>query len=637
MSEPTVPPEPEKLDAWLPQALLAVVLLAWSWLVRDHGFVWDDLVLIVQNELTGDLSRLPELLTADLWATTPVANGDSGYYRPLVLLSFALDRALFGLNPAPAHLHSVLWHGLATAGVLRLGRHLGLGALACSLAVLVYGLHPVQIEGVVFLAARNDGMATALLLWALATLLGRPVPGASRLLGGGLLVALACLSKESALLAPAAWLTLGWAAGRSRRTLGLGLLSTGAGVALALGARLLAGVGMPDRASLSAQLEALPTAAGWAVYSLFDASQALPGRTIACPDFEVAPLPWLLVGLLSAGLLAWAGRRRAVGALALAVGTWLPALAAVAQTGLAADRYLTLPLAGLGLAAGAALQRLLDPPRPGWAPPSLEGLVLLGLLGLGGLWGAATASLVGAWQDDRSLWTRALEARPTAYVHGGLARVYQDEGELDAAAALYARGVLQPEERAAGPASQTCWPLRHSCFNIVAIHHLRAAHARVQRAASGDPAARQALHEQSWDAHVDAVILGFTALGEDPPSDLARFGPPPDLTGLALGRPCPAVPELTGRLAQSLLLLGQHRRAADLARRALEAPEGDLSGMGRPVLAAAAIALEEPALAEPWLDTGPDARDTMWDRGHELLRAAAALQAVWPAAEAAPD
>ena len=98
----------------LPLLLLAVALAYWG--IWTAGFVWDDAGLVVQNRLTGDLSNLPRFFAMDLWDGSPVDQGVSGYYRPLMLVSLALDRAIVGFEPGFYHLHSLAWHLLAVAG-----------------------------------------------------------------------------------------------------------------------------------------------------------------------------------------------------------------------------------------------------------------------------------------------------------------------------------------------------------------------------------------------------------------------------------------------------------------------------------------------------------------------------------------
>ena len=148
---------------WLPAVVLGLVAVCYLPTLRA-GFVWDDIPLVVQNQITGDLKNLLRFFQEDLWAATPGQDGGTGYYRPLMLLSLAVDRAIFGLWAGGHHLHNLAWHLCGTLGLMALARPL-LGPWGAVVAGLCFGLHPMQSEAVIWIAARNDPMAAALGLW----------------------------------------------------------------------------------------------------------------------------------------------------------------------------------------------------------------------------------------------------------------------------------------------------------------------------------------------------------------------------------------------------------------------------------------------------------------------------------------
>lgn len=83
-------------------ALLLLITAAAYAGVAAAGFHLDDTTLIVANQRLARPEALGALLTEDLWAP-----GASGYYRPVLLLDFFIDRQLFGLSPAGWHLRSL--------------------------------------------------------------------------------------------------------------------------------------------------------------------------------------------------------------------------------------------------------------------------------------------------------------------------------------------------------------------------------------------------------------------------------------------------------------------------------------------------------------------------------------------------
>ncbi len=408
---------PARLHGRLPLLVLLLLTCAAYAGVVHAGFVWDDQALVVRNSLTGDLGNIPRFFLIDLWDGAPVEEGVSGYYRPLVLVSFAIDRALFDLWAPGHHLHSLAWHLLAVGLLHALLRRL-LSAPQALAGAAIMALHPAQSESVVWVSARNDPMAAALALAALLAVLPRDA-SARRLAGGALLSWAALMSKESVVLLPALLALLDLVAGRlgaPRRYLAL-VVGIGAGLAL----RLWAGVAGA----------AMPPAVGWAllwqnlveVVGVYGAALAIPWplcgvRSLEWLDGE--PL-WRTVGgvaavlvLLAGPLVARGGRRRLVVAglawLALAV---LPTLVPVADKGVIGDRYVYLGIVGLALwVVGVAGRFAL----PAVAVAALPWLWIL-------------HQRLPDWVDDRSLWEAAERDIDTPYTSSGLGHILLIEGQ----------------------------------------------------------------------------------------------------------------------------------------------------------------------------------------------------------------
>ena len=216
------------------------------------------------------------------------------------------------------------------------------------------------------------------------------------------------------------------------------------GVALAalawLVLRLGAGVGRPAGATTDRVLPAGRRLAGG--HDLVSPVGLAPGRN----------LTWSLrlrgswgSSAGGAALLAFGGRMGTLGA-GLAVVTLLPALAAVSRTGEVADRYLYLPLAGLGLALAGLLSAR--------AGARTHGIVLVGILVLGGL---STSLSLPTWASDRSMWLAATQVHPSPYTWGGLAKTLEDLGELDDA----------PTPTAGHGGFK---PFPEACYNVSNVH-----------------------------------------------------------------------------------------------------------------------------------------------------------------------
>src|ERR1700752_2546473 len=85
----------------------------------DAELVSDDNLAIAGNELvTGPFDAAKIFTTFSWWGT---ARADAPGYRPLVTLSFALDRIISGLDRAWLHLVNILLHAVVSWLLFELG------------------------------------------------------------------------------------------------------------------------------------------------------------------------------------------------------------------------------------------------------------------------------------------------------------------------------------------------------------------------------------------------------------------------------------------------------------------------------------------------------------------------------------
>src|SRR5690348_12024575 len=91
-----------------------------------HGFISDDFLWILDSRVqhVGDLAAL-------LLKTT-------GFYRPVVGLTFALDYALFGTHPIGYALTNLVLASLCALVLFRIARELGLPAGAAVLSAALW-------------------------------------------------------------------------------------------------------------------------------------------------------------------------------------------------------------------------------------------------------------------------------------------------------------------------------------------------------------------------------------------------------------------------------------------------------------------------------------------------------------------
>jgi len=137
-----------------------------------NQFVWDDEQFIYRNVFVRDFN-VKKIFTTN---TIAGAGEISNYYRPLTTLSFAFDYQVWGLNPIGFHLVNTLLHASNAVLLYFLLRYLGLGKKGSFWLGVLFAIHPIQTEAVVYANSRGDSLFT---FFGFLSLLGF-----SKILGG---------------------------------------------------------------------------------------------------------------------------------------------------------------------------------------------------------------------------------------------------------------------------------------------------------------------------------------------------------------------------------------------------------------------------------------------------------------------
>jgi hypothetical protein len=154
---------PLLFPAWVPSVLLALMTIAlYCPALRDDFVNYDDYDYVtsnvqVQNGLT---------LEGIKWA---FSNPVSANWHPLTMLSHMLDCQLFGLEPWGHHLTSILLHALNTGLVFLLLRRMTGAFWRSVMVAALFGVHPLHVESVAWVAERKDVLSTFFGLLALWT------------------------------------------------------------------------------------------------------------------------------------------------------------------------------------------------------------------------------------------------------------------------------------------------------------------------------------------------------------------------------------------------------------------------------------------------------------------------------------
>jgi tetratricopeptide (TPR) repeat protein len=203
-------------------ALVAVLAYANT---LDAGFHFDDGHHVLANPFVRDLRYVPQYFhRPDLFSALP----GHAMYRPMVLVSFALNFRWGGYEPLAWRLTAIALHSLCAVGVFltaavaaarlapRPSRARTRGPLV---AALLFAVHPALTETVNYASARAALLAATFVVWAfLVHILAagrRSVAARASLVALSLLLfALGLLSKEIAIVFPALLLVAAWLEGR---------------------------------------------------------------------------------------------------------------------------------------------------------------------------------------------------------------------------------------------------------------------------------------------------------------------------------------------------------------------------------------------------------------------------------------
>jgi len=418
---------------WLIASLVCVLTLAVYLPVVDGPFVWDDYQLILDAPRVQELRPLRDYWGTSFWTRGDIEPSGRNYYRPLSILSLALDHAVHGENPGGYHVTNALFHTANTVLLFGLLRRRKLEAAQAGLLALAWGWFPRLTEAAAWISGRTDVLAGFFSLLALF-LAGRP----SRRARWGTAAAglFGLFAKEVAAAALLGVAVHEWVSRRGeplqKRLLSLVPVSC-AGIAYlivrvrAMGPSINSNnLSWPERAISG--FEAL----GRYVTMLVDGWQPV----IQIGFLGAPSWPHIVLGactLVAALVWFWLWGRRldasglsALATLAVSLGLVLH-LVPITVNIVAADRFMYLPLAALVLLL-APLARV--PLRH----PAVIGTALLCLS-----YGVATFVRARVWADEVDFWTTAFreERDHNATSRLELGNVYARAGLHTYAIALY--------------------------------------------------------------------------------------------------------------------------------------------------------------------------------------------------------
>jgi tetratricopeptide (TPR) repeat protein len=389
----------------------------------DNGFHYDDEHSILHNPHLRQLGNIPDFFADPAQFSV---DADKGMYRPLLLVSYALNFALGGFSVTGYHLLNLLLHALNACLVRWLALRLSGDARVGLVAGLLFAAHPLCTEPVNYISSRSDSLAALFCLLALGLFVRAEQDQEPRQRTWvRLCLVLTLLSKESAIVLPALFLLYDYLFLSRQRWGTLGrhfwrrhgpYWGLAAGYLLVLGINGFLGrsLGKPVR-ELGVQFATQLKALAYYPYLLLMPSRLNVEHQFFAQAGWLAPQVLLPLGLALSGLwLLWRHRHQRDQALFLVLWALLALLPVMLMplNVLVNERRLYLPCAAfcIGLA---------------WLLRSSRGWVLAGAL-------VAVCALNSwrrsqAWADELSLWSDAVRKAPLMpRAHLYLGNAYKD-------------------------------------------------------------------------------------------------------------------------------------------------------------------------------------------------------------------
>lgn len=175
---------------------------------KNNFVVWDDPRYVVDNELIKNptFSNLFKLFRSVVLLN----------YHPITMLSLWLNAFIFGIKPASFIITNVLIHCINTYLVYLLIFQLSSRNLVIScLTALIWAIHPMHVESVVWVSERKDVLYTLFFLGGSLSYLKYNQEGGKWLKITYLLFVLSCLSKPMAIVFPVILLLLDYWNGKN--------------------------------------------------------------------------------------------------------------------------------------------------------------------------------------------------------------------------------------------------------------------------------------------------------------------------------------------------------------------------------------------------------------------------------------
>ena len=148
--------------------IIFILVMAAYWPTFTGDFILDDNALVKKNPFIRDSHSIVTYFSQEdgIVVKRDSGNYHSGYYRPLINITYRLDYMLWGMNAHGFRVTNVILHILCCF-VLLYFLSLFMGRQIAFWITIIFALHPVNTESVSFITSRNNIIVTFFILGSL--------------------------------------------------------------------------------------------------------------------------------------------------------------------------------------------------------------------------------------------------------------------------------------------------------------------------------------------------------------------------------------------------------------------------------------------------------------------------------------
>ncbi len=436
---------PKKKAVFLSVALIIILGFAAYGNSLNGTFIWDDKVLVEENEHIRHWSHLQQLFIKDIGAG---AGNQYAFYRPLQMVTYMVDYSLWKLNAKGYHLTNILLHILTALSVSWLIYMIFKDLLLSLLTGSFFVVHPIHTEAVTYVSGRADSLALLFMLLCCVLYIKSSL---SKNVGVYILMlcsyALALLSKESSVILPVLLLLYSYSFKKKLQVKEFASLVSLALIYILLRVTVLAAM-LPDISSSTST-------------TLF---QRLPGVFVAITTYiRLLFLPLDLHMEYGSGLFQWMDLKAVLGVILLfalliyalrkrtsdplvffSISWFFVALFPVSNifpiNAYMAEHWLYLPSIGFFLIMAKAISVGATLPRrqAGGRPPLLKTLTIIFAMCLLSFYSFLTIRQNTFWKESLTFFEMTLKYAPTsARAHNNIGLAYKELKQIKKAVASY--------------------------------------------------------------------------------------------------------------------------------------------------------------------------------------------------------